>query len=179
MRKDLKLGILVASIAVLGACSSTPNADNYQKVMNQPVVQNDGVNGDKAAKQLNKTAWNELKTANIVATRVDKAGNYAAGSAGGYLYVRANIVNEGEKPVQANWRCKFYDSNGIAIGDEQNNQRATEDLGLGWHTMLAYPVTAKSQTDEANLVRCIAPSKLATDFRVEVHDTSNDITVYK
>lgn len=177
----MKLKLIFLGLVSLGlvvACSSTTTADNYTQTMNHPEVQNGAV-GDKAEKKLNQKAWNNMEVANITSTRVSKDGKYAYNHAEGYLYIRANVVNEGDKPSQAKWRCKFYDSNGIVIGDDENHKPATTDTGLGWHTMLAYPVNASSHTDEENLIRCIAPSKLATEFRVEVHDTANDITIHK
>ncbi|MEN9945783.1 MAG: hypothetical protein RLZZ293_169 [Pseudomonadota bacterium] len=172
--------LLLALISCLGisACSTTPNADNYTKKMNQPTVLN-GAEADKEAKQLNKPAWNELKLANIVSYRINPEGNYAEDIKNGYLYIRANVINQGDNPSQAKWRCKFYDSNGVTIADSENSLPANSAMGLGWHNMLVYPIKNKSQTDDANLITCVAPNKLATDFRIEVHDTANDITIYK
>lgn len=180
MNRKLK-SILIPAVITLTACSTTPNADNYTKVMNQPVVSN-GAQVEAQTTQLNKAAWRELKIAQAVSTRINKATGEpipSQTSGEGYLYVRASIVNEGDSPVQANWRCKFYNSSGIPFGDDENDLTATSKTGLGWHTMIAYPVKASSQTDDANIVRCIAPSKLATQFKIEVHDTSNDVTIYK
>lgn len=177
MRKLIKLSVVASSILLVVGCSTTPNAKNYAEYMNQPDVKNGDVQ-NVATKQLNKPAWNDLKISNASSVRRDLDGNYANDPNKGYLFVRANVVNEGKTPVQAKWRCKFYDSNNIALNDEENDQTATTETGLGWHTMVAYPVTAKSQVNEANLVRCIAPTPLATEFRVEVHDTANDITTY-
>ncbi|MDD3265813.1 MAG: hypothetical protein PHC75_01365 [Burkholderiales bacterium] len=177
----MKLKLVILSIVSLGAivaCSSAPTADNYSQTMNEPAVQNGAVNS-KGDKKLNEKAWNNLEVANITSTHVSKDGSYAYNKTEGYLFIRANIVNEGDSPAQAKWRCKFYDSNGIAVGDDDNNKPATNETGIGWHTMLAYPVAASSHTHEENLIRCVAPSKLATEFRVEVHDTANDVTVYK
>lgn len=177
MKQIKLLSVLFLPICII-SCSSTPKASNYTKVMNQPEVQSSGVS-DVGEKKLNKAAWNDLEIAHATATRRLKDGSYANSPQDGYLYVRASIVNEGDRPVQAKWRCKFYDSNNIVIGDDENDLPATSSKGLGWHTMLAYPVKSSSHTDEANLVHCIAPSKLATEFRVEVHDTANGVLVYK
>ena len=177
MKKITQLTLSVSSALLIVGCSTTPTAKNYSEYMNQPNVKNGEVqNADNKA--LNKPAWNDLKISNATSVRRDLDGNYANNPNKGYLFVRANIVNEGTTPVQAKWRCKFYDSNNITLEDEQNDENAKSATGLGWHTMVAYPVTAKSHVNEANLVHCVAPTPLATEFRVEVHDTANDITTY-
>ena len=56
---------------------------------------------------------------------------------------------------------------------------ASSDTGLGWHTMVVYPLSSKSQTADANVINCKAIDNQAVESRIEFHDTSNDITIYK
>jgi hypothetical protein len=179
MKNYLKFGLCVSITGlILVGCSTAPTVNNYSTYMNQPTVKN-GDSGTIENKQLNKPAWNELEVAGMHSYRQMPDGSYAYNPHDGLLYVRASVVNSGTTPVQAKWRCKFYDSNNIPLYDEQNDERATSAMGLGWHTMIAYPLKSKSQTDDANLIRCVAPEARATEYRIEAHDTANDITIYK
>lgn len=170
------LVILTASLLTIG-CSTTPSASNYGKYMNQPEIQN----GDEAKideKKLNQKAWSEVEITKMTSVRRMADGSYATNPHEGLMHVRAVLVNEGDRPIQGHWRCKFYDSNNLPLNEEETNQNATSDEGLGWHTMVVYPVKSKSQRDDANVIKCVAPSKLASNYRIEFHDTSNDITEY-
>ena len=169
--------IILGSGLLLMGCSTAPTVNNYTTYMNEPVVKH-GDDSPIADKLLNKPAWNEIKVAGMQSYRKLDDGSYADKPQDGILNVRATIVNSGKSPVQASWRCKFYDSNNVALEDDLNDERATTTAGLGWHTMVVYPLTSKSQTDEANLIRCVAPDAAATNYRIEVHDTANDVTVY-
>ncbi|AUR52160.1 hypothetical protein [Aquella oligotrophica] len=168
--------ILVSGIIATG-CSTTPSADNYGKYMNQPEVQN-GDEGKINEKKLNQQAWSEVEITKMTSVRRMADGSYSNNPHEGLMHVRAVLVNEGDRPIQGHWRCKFYDSNNLPLNEEENNRNASHDEGLGWHTMVVYPVKSKSQRDDANVIKCMAPSKLATNYRIEFHDTSNDITEY-
>lgn len=176
-----KILILIGAMSIVACSSTIPNAGNYTTVMNQPNVKS-GNQVDVSTTKLNQQAWRDLEVSHATSILVDKSGNMIPhGATGeGYLFIRANIVNEGNTPTQANWRCKFYNSAGLVIGDDENDQVADKfnKTGLGWHSMVVYPVASSIHTDEANLIRCVAPSKLATQFKIEVHDRANDVTLY-
>lgn len=174
--KILKITSLALAIPLV-CCASKPTADNYAKYMNQPEVQNGDVS-KISEKKLNQQAWNSVEITKMTSVRRFADGSYSSDPQQGLLYVRAVLVNEGDQPIQGHWRCKFYDSNNLPVNEDENNQIANSDTGLGWHTMVVFPVTAKSQRDDANVIRCIAPSKYATNYRIEFHDTANDITEY-
>lgn len=176
--KNLLVVGVVATAALLASCSSTRTAGNYNSTMNTPDVKS-GASDSIDSQVANKRAWNEVEVTQMTSVRRLADGNYATDSNSGVLTVRAVLVNSGDTPVQGNWRCRFFDSNNLPLYEDASNQVATSETGLGWHRMIVYPVKAKMQTDEANVVNCKAADNLATNYRVEFHDTSNDITVYK
>lgn len=177
LKNILAVGVVITA-ATLASCSSTRTASNYNSTMNTPDVKSgasDSIDGQMA----NKRAWNAVTVTQMTSTRRTADGNYASDANQGVLTVRAVLVNEGDTPIQGNWRCRFFDSNGLPLYEDASNQNATTADGLGWHRMVVYPVKANMQTDDANVVNCKAENNLATNYRVEFHDTSNDVTVYK
>jgi hypothetical protein len=178
------LALAVASTMLVG-CATTPTADNYQSYVNDPNIQH-GASGNIDSMMSNQAAWNNIKITQMTSVRrmPSQAGqhhsdaNYATGPSTGLLSVRAVLVNSGEKPAQGNWRCRFFDSNGMPLYEKQSNQTATTATGLGWHSMVVYPLTSKTQTADANVIHCQAGDSKATTYRIEFHDTQNDITVY-
>lgn len=177
IKTQLVLPLAVAATLALAGCSSTPSASNYNSYMNSPTVKNGDV-GQVDSQIANKAGWNAVQVTQMASVRKLPDGSYATNPAEGLLTVRAVLVNSGTSPVQGNWRCKFYDSNNMPLYEDLSNAVAKNDKGLGWHRMVVYPLSSKSQTDDANVVNCVAPDSLATNYRVEFHDTSNDITVY-
>lgn len=183
----MKIRLLFVGLASLlvAACATTPDADNYNQYMNDPNVQH-GASGNVDSMMSNQAAWNNVTITKMTSVRrmPTKPGehhsdsNYAAGPSTGLLTVRAVLVNSGNKPAQGNWRCRFFDSNGLPLYEKQSNQPAKTPMGLGWHSMVVYPVTSKTQTADANVINCQALDAKATTYRVEFHDTQNDITVY-
>lgn len=174
-RKLLACGI--ASLSLI-ACSTTTNAGNYVSQMNQPAPQGGDVNKIQDM-TLNPAAMNSLKMVYARNFELLSDGNYALNRGDGTIFLRASVINEGKNTVQAKWRCKFYDGVGIPIGDTENKQAATTPTGLGWHIMVVYPVNSKSITDDENVISCVAPTKRAVEGRIELHDMTNDITLYK
>lgn len=172
-----KLMLIVAAAGFLAACSSTPTASNYNNYMNNPTVKA-GASDDMDNQIANKAAWNKVEVTQMVSLRRLADGSYSTDPSAGVLNVRAVLVNSGNAPVQGNWRCKFYDSNNMPLYEDASNQVASSAEGLGWHRMIVYPLVSKSQTADANVVNCKAADGLATNYQVEFHDTSNDITVY-
>lgn len=168
----------VITVAVLASCSSTRTASNYNQSMNAPDAKS-GDTGSIDQQMANKSAWNQVEVTQMTQTRRLPDGNYAPDANSGVLTVRAVLVNSGNTPIQGNWRCLFFDSNNLPLYEDPSNQMATTATGLGWHRMIVYPVKAKMQTVDANVVNCQAADNLATNYRVEFHDTSNDVTVYK
>lgn len=167
-----------ASLSLL-ACSSTTNAGNYVQTMNQPAAQGGEIK-DASTVTLNAKAMNSLKLVVPRQFELNPDGSYTITSRGtGTLFVRATVINEGTRTVQAKWRCKFYDANAMPIGDVENQQVATNPTGLGWHSMVVYPVNSKGVTDDENYISCSAPTKRAVEFRIELHDMTNDVTLYK
>lgn len=177
MRIEIKY-LTMIMVCALTACSSEPTAENYAEVMNTPTIKS-GESSEIDANLANKNAWNEVTVTQMTAVRRLPDGHYAPDANMGVLTVRAVLVNEGDTPVQGNWRCRFFDSNGLPLYEDENNLVAKTPTGLGWHRMIVYPVKSRMQTDEANVIRCQAEDTLATDYRVEFHDTSNDVKVYK
>ena len=177
MKLNLKLLALVAAVA-LAACSSKPTANNYNSYMNTPEVKS-GASGSIDSQIANKAAWNKVEVTQLSLRRTLPDGSYSSDSTQGVLTVRATLVNSGDTPVQGNWRCHFFDSNGISLYEAENKQVASDDVGLGWHRMILYPLQSKTQTYDANVINCKAIDSLATEYRVEFHDTANDITIYK
>ncbi len=171
------LSIACASV-LLASCASTPTANNYNTYMNNPTAQA-GAAADVNGQISNQAAWNAVKVTQMTEVRRTKTGGYATNPSEGLLTVRAVLVNTGNAPIQGNWRCRFFDSNNLPLYETQSDQPAQTDKGLGWHTMVVYPLQSKSQTSDANVINCQATTPLATNYRVEFHDTSNDITVYK
>lgn len=177
----MKFKIMLVALATvaLAGCASKPTANNYNSYMNAPTVKS-GATDSIDSQIANKAAWNKVEVTQMTSVR-KQDGNYATDADSGVLVVRAVLVNSGDTPVQGNWRCRFFDSNGLPLYEKASNQLADPDepMGLGWHRMIVYPLSSKSQTDDANVVNCKARDKFATNYRVEFHDTSNDITVYK
>lgn len=171
--------IIVASLILAGGlfgCSSV--ADNYHQQMNQPQVQASD-SKDRNEVKLNPDAWKNLDiTRNTANIWIDKNGDVAHNREDGYMFMRAGIINQGDKAVEIKWRCKFYSAQGIPLGEEDYNKTATDDTGLGWHRMILWPVKSTAHTDDANVMRCVSPSKRATDGRFEVHDLADDMTIY-
>jgi hypothetical protein len=177
LKNLLAIGV-VMTVAVLAGCSTTRTAGNYNSSMNAP----DAKSGDSQSidsQVANKSAWNTVEVTQMTSLRRLADGNYAPDANSGMLTVRAVLLNSGDTPTQGNWRCLFFDSNNLPLYEDASNQVATTATGLGWHRMIVYPVKAKMQTVDANVVHCQAADNLATNYRVEFHDTSNDITVYK
>jgi hypothetical protein len=169
---------IVATAAVLAGCSSTRTADNYNSTMNAPDAKS-GTSESMSSQLANKRAWNAIEVTQMTSVRRLADGNYAPDNNSGVLTVRAVLVNSGDTPTQGNWRCNFFDSNNLPLYEDASNEIATSATGLGWHRMIVYPVNSRSQTVDANVVNCKAADNLATNYRVEFHDTSNDITIYK
>jgi hypothetical protein len=177
MKLNLKPVYLVSAL-FLAACSTKPTVNNYNTYMNTPEVKSgsaSSIDGQLA----NKPGWNAIKVTEMSLHRTLPDGSYATDATHGVLTVRANLINSGDTPVQGNWRCIFFDSNNLPLYETQSNQVTTEAQGLGWHLMVVYPLSAKSRTYDANVINCKAADPLATNYRVEFHDTANDITVYK
>lgn len=174
-----KFPLVAMSVLVLAGCASQPTASNYNNYMNAPQVKQ-GASGDINDQIANKAGWNKVEVTQMTSVRRLENGDYSADPAGGFLTVRAVLVNSGNTPVQGNWRCLFFDSNNMPLYENASNQQAgnNNQHGLGWHRMVVYPLSSKSQTNDANVVNCKAPTSLATNYRVEFHDTGNDITVY-
>jgi hypothetical protein len=171
------IAVLVASLSLV-ACSSKPTANNYNDYMNAPTLKS-GATGSVDSQIVNKPGWNKIEATQISLVRTFPDGSYATDPSQGVLTVRATLVNTGNSPVQGNWRCNFFDSNHMKLYEAESNQVATTDTGLGWHRMIVYPLQSKNQTYDANVINCKASDSLATNYRVEFHDTANDITVYK
>ena len=176
MKLQLPIVIFSASLILVG-CTSTPSASNYGQYMNDPAVQH-GASGDISSQLANKAAWDNVKIAQMTSVRKLPNGHYATNPSAGVLAIRAVLVNSGDKPVQGNWRCRFYDSNNMPLYEKASNQVASGPNALGWHQMVLYPVTSKTQTADANVIHCQAANSLAVKSHIEFHDTSNDITVY-
>lgn len=177
--KYTKTLLCCAGSLSLLACSSTTNAGNYIQTMNQPAPQGGDVKDVKDI-TLNPNSMNSLKLVVPRNFELNQDGSYTLTKRGtGTLFVRASVINEGTRVVQAKWRCKFYDANAMPIGDVENQQVATDPTGLGWHTMPVYPVNSKGITDDENYISCAAPTKRAVEFRIELHDMTNDVTLYK
>lgn len=174
----VKLSLIAAIVTVLAGCSSAPTASNYGNYMNDPQVAH-GPSADMNAQIANKAAWNDVQVTQMTSVRRLPNGNYSVNPSEGLLTIRAVLINSGDQPVQGNWRCRFFDSNNIPLYEKASNATATKPTGLGWHQMVVYPVTSKTQTDDANVVHCVARDAMATNYRVEFHDTQNDITVYQ
>lgn len=176
--------IAILSIALgslIGCSNNTINADNYSQKMNQPQI----AGGDQAKAEdlkLNPNAWNQLDiTKNAHKVMMTPDGDYHVAtdpSKNGYWMINANVINHGSKATQVKWRCKFYDGIGRTIGGNDNNQLASNEHSLGWHTMVIYPVNSKMMTDDANSITCVSPTNKAVDGKLEVHDMANDVTVY-
>jgi hypothetical protein len=173
-----KVPLILLMVAAIAGCSSKPTASNYNSYMNQPEVKHGNV-GEIDSQIANKAAWNQVTVTQMASVRKLVDGTYTTNPNQGILTVRAVLVNKGDTPVQGNWRCKFYDSNNMPVYEDESNEVAKSDIGLGWHRMIVYPLSSKSQTDDANVVNCKAKDSTATNYRVEFHDTSNDITIYK
>lgn len=176
MKFCLPISIFSVSLALVG-CSSAPSASNYGQYMNDPAVHH-GASADIASQLANKAAWKNIKVTQMTSVRKLPNGDYATGPSAGVLTVRAVLVNAGDKPAQGNWRCRFYDSNNLPLYEAVSNQTASGPNALGWHQMVVYPVTSKTQTADANVIHCQAANSLAVTAHIEFHDTSNDITVY-
>lgn len=173
----LKLSVIALTSVVLAGCASTPTASNYTQYMNDPQVQGGG-SGDSSAQIVNKAAWNDVQATEMTSVRRMPNGDYATDPSSGLLNVRAVLLNTGTQPAQGNWRCRFFDSNNMPLYEAKSNQTATTPTGLGWHQMVVYPAASKSQTDDANVINCRAADSKAVNYRIEFHDTQNDITVY-
>lgn len=172
-----KLLILGTLIGAMVGCSST-HSGNYVDKMNQPQIQA-GETKDRDDAKLNPDAWKELNiTKNSTNIWVDEHGDIVHNRADGYMFMRASIVNEGDNAVEIKWRCKFYTAQGYPIGEEEYNKTATETTGLGWHREIIWPVKSTMHTDDANVMKCVSPSKRATNGKFEVHDLADDITIY-
>ncbi|MDQ5920683.1 MAG: hypothetical protein QG673_739 [Pseudomonadota bacterium] len=176
-----KIALVTLALGALVGCSSTINSDNYTQKMNQPQIQG----GDQVKAEdlkLNPNGWNQLDvTKNAHKVMMDSNGDYQIATdpkTNGYWMINANIINNSKKATQVKWRCKFYDGIGRTIGGNDNNQLATAENGLGWHTMVIYPVNSKMMTDDANSIMCVSPTNKAIDGKLEVHDMANDVTVY-
>jgi hypothetical protein len=180
IKLNLKPIALVVAVALAGCSSNKPTADNYNKYMNVPELKA-GSTGSIDEQIANKPAWNDVKVANLVLRRTLEDGSYSPDNKQGILTVTANLINEGKKPVQGYWRCHFVDANGLFLydADKSNDQIAVQVDGLGWHSMLLYPALSKTQTYRNYEINCKAIDSFATDYRLEFHDTSNNITVYK
>jgi hypothetical protein len=178
MKRKIFLIATIATTVLLVGCSSTRTASNYNSSMNAPNVKS-GASDSIDSQVANKSAWNQVEVTQMTSVRRLADGNYAPDANSGMLTVRAVLVNSGDTPIQGNWRCLFFDSNNLPLYEDASNQMASTATGLGWHRMIVYPVKAKMQTVDANVVNCQAENNLATNYRVEFHDTSNDITVYK
>ena len=178
MKRKIFLIATIITTAMLAGCSSTRTASNYNSSMNTPDVKS-GAADSIDSQVANKRAWNAVEVTQMTSVRRTTDGNYASDANSGVLTVRAVLVNSGDSPVQGNWRCRFFDSNNLPLYEDASNQVATSATGLGWHRMIVYPVKSNMQTDDANVINCKASDNLATNYRVEFHDTSNDITVYK
>jgi hypothetical protein len=177
MKLNVKPIALVTTL-ILAGCTTKPTVNNYNTYMNSPEVKS-GSSGAIDAQIANKAAWNDIKITEMSLHRTLKEGSYSTDSTQGVLTVRANLVNSGNTPVQGNWRCNFFDSNNLPLYADSNNQVALNEQSLGWHRMIVYPLSSKSQIYDANVIHCKADDSLATNYRVEFHDTANDITVYK
>jgi hypothetical protein len=146
--------------------------------MNQPTPQGGDVKDIKVA-TLNPGSMNSLKMVYARNFELLPDGNYALNRGDGTIFIRATVINEGTTAVQAKWRCKFYDGVGMTLGDVENKKVATDPTGLGWHVTVIYPVNSKSITDDENIISCVAPTKRAVEGRIELHDMTNDVTLYK
>jgi hypothetical protein len=177
MKLNIKALALVPTL-FLAACSSTPTVDNYHKQMNTPQLKS-GSAGAVDDQVVNKAGWNKIAVTQMSSHRTLEDGHYSTDPSQGVLTVRASLVNDGTTPVQGNWRCKFYDSNNMPLYETASNQVATDSDSLGWHRMIVHPLKSKSQTHESNVVYCKALDPYAVNYRIEFHDTANDITVYK
>ncbi|MBX9704754.1 MAG: hypothetical protein K5Q00_00740 [Gammaproteobacteria bacterium] len=173
----LKLSLIALASLVMAGCTTTPTASNYSQYMNDPQVQGGG-SGDASAQIVNKAAWNNVQATQMTSVRRMPDGSYSTDPSAGVLTVRAVILNSGTQPAQGNWRCRFFDSNNMPLYETKSNQQAKTPTGLGWHSMVVYPVASKSQTDDANVINCQAADSKAVNYRIEFHDTENDITVY-
>ncbi len=173
-----KLSLVALATMTLVACTPKPTVNNYVTYMNAPPVKSGDV-GSVNNQVLNKSAWNSVAITQMTSIRKLPDGSYTQDQTQGVLTVRAVLVNSAATPVQGNWRCKFYDSNNLPLDEDATNQMATTPDGLGWHTMVVFPVDLKSQTDQPNVINCKATTPLATNYRIEFHDTANDITIYK
>ncbi len=173
----LKLVSLLGMTLVMTGCATTPNVSNYEQYMNEPQVQHGGA-GSIDAQISNQKAWNAVKVAQMTSVRRLPDGNYSTNPSKGLLTVRAVLINSGQQPTQGNWRCRFFDSNNLPLYAQKSSQSATTPTGLGWHSMVVYPITSKTQTADANVIHCQALDSKAVNYRVEFHDTQNDITVY-
>lgn len=171
------ISLLVAALVV--GCSTTTTAANYHEQMNQPTVQA-GMTKDKDEAKLNPRSWKEIEiTQNSSDQWVDEDGDTVLDHKQGYLFMRASVVNENTRPIEVKWRCKFYNSTNHPIAEEEYNKTATTTTGLGWHREIIYPVTASHHTDDANVLKCVSPSKRAVTGKFEVHDLADDIVVYR
>lgn len=191
-KKFQQLGIVV-SLATLFGCSSpaTPQQTEYiqYQAKTNSVEKSSGENVDVAKATLlpenMKNDKNELKVIyarqkeiNIHADEdSEEAMVFKQGS--GHMSFRGVIELVGDKPALADWRCKFYDVNGDDLYEAENNSIAKSTTGLGWHRIKVYPRSSKANRHEDSVFKCIAPSTAAVKAQVEVHDTANDITVYK
>ena len=77
------------------------------------------------------------------------------------LFAQGTFHNEGGKPVQGYYRCKFLDANNFQVGDDQT-----------WQLVTIYP-------NQNQAFKCQATSKEATDFKVEFSNNASNVTVYK
>jgi hypothetical protein len=175
----LTLTTLCVASVVLAGCIPNPTASNYNDYMNTPQAKA-GTTATIDGQLANKAAWNKIEVTQMSLLRTLPDGSYAQDNTQGMLTVRATLVNSGDTPVQGNWRCKFYDSNNLPLYESESNKIATDPNGIGWHqNMIVYPLKSKSQTDDANVINCKAQDSRATNYRVEFHDTANDVTIYK
>ncbi len=77
------------------------------------------------------------------------------------LMAQAVLKNNGSKTITAFYRCKFFDLNGMQVGDDQV-----------WQQITLYTKATQS-------VKCMATEKEAADFQLEFSANGSNVNAFQ
>lgn len=77
------------------------------------------------------------------------------------LFAEGKFLNDGSKPAQGYYRCKFLDATNFQVGDDQT-----------WQLVTIYP-------NQNQAFKCQATNKEATNFKIEFSNNASNVTIYK
>ncbi|MFN8770540.1 MAG: DUF1425 domain-containing protein [Neisseriaceae bacterium] len=78
----------------------------------------------------------------------------------GLLVAQGTFHNDGSKPVNGYYRCKFLDSTNFQIGEDQ-----------AWDLLTIYP-------NQNKMFKCQATDTNAVNFKIEFSNNAENVTVY-